>query len=159
MGRRLQLVLPAVLPNAVLFSAVLLLVVEQWGWAKQRRAWPYFEAQVGASRSTLVHCLPRYRNLNPSAQASKGKSHRLISEKCSSSAATRGDDGQGCREKLFTRCSTTCGVKVWFSEEDIRLGVPFLREIDRGLAKSRVGIVLVTPNSPKSHPPRRKHRP
>lgn len=38
------------------------------------------------------------------------------------------------------------GVKVWFSEEDIRLGVPFLREIDKGLARSRVGIVLVTPN-------------
>ncbi|MBX7136302.1 MAG: toll/interleukin-1 receptor domain-containing protein [Fimbriimonadaceae bacterium] len=38
------------------------------------------------------------------------------------------------------------GVKVWFSEEDIQLGVPFLREIDKGLAKSRVGIVLVTPH-------------
>ncbi len=38
------------------------------------------------------------------------------------------------------------GVKVWFSEKDIALGEPFLREIDRGLAKSRVGIVLVTPN-------------
>ena len=38
------------------------------------------------------------------------------------------------------------GVKVWFSEKDIALGLPFLREIDRGLAKSRVGIVLVTPH-------------
>ena len=37
-------------------------------------------------------------------------------------------------------------MKVWFSEKDIALGEPFLREIDRGLAKSRVGIVLVTPN-------------
>ena len=27
----------------------------------------------------------------------------------------------------------------------MRLGTPLLREIDRGLAKSRVGIVLVTP--------------
>jgi hypothetical protein len=37
------------------------------------------------------------------------------------------------------------GVSVWFSEKDIVLGTPFLREIDRGLAKSKVGIVLVTP--------------
>jgi hypothetical protein len=34
---------------------------------------------------------------------------------------------------------------VWFSEKDVALGSPLLREIDRGLAKSRVGIVLVTP--------------
>ncbi len=37
------------------------------------------------------------------------------------------------------------GVSVWFSERDIVLGQPFLREIDRGLAKSRTGLVLVTP--------------
>ena len=37
------------------------------------------------------------------------------------------------------------GVRVWFSEKDVALGTPLLREIDRGLAKSRVGIVLVTP--------------
>lgn len=37
-------------------------------------------------------------------------------------------------------------MKVWFSEKDIVLGEPFLREIDRGLAKSRFGVVLVTPN-------------
>ncbi len=37
------------------------------------------------------------------------------------------------------------GVSVWFSEKDVILGTPLLREIDRGLANSRVGIVLVTP--------------
>ena len=37
------------------------------------------------------------------------------------------------------------GIKVWFSEKDVALGSPLLREIDKGLAKSRVGIVLVTP--------------
>ena len=37
------------------------------------------------------------------------------------------------------------GVTVWFSEKDVGLGTPLLREIDRGLAKSRVGVVLVTP--------------
>ncbi len=38
------------------------------------------------------------------------------------------------------------GVSVWFSEKDVMLGSSLLREIDKGLAKSRVGIVLVTPN-------------
>ncbi|MBT1155880.1 toll/interleukin-1 receptor domain-containing protein [Aminobacter anthyllidis] len=37
------------------------------------------------------------------------------------------------------------GVRVWFSEKDIGLGEPFMRSIDKGLASSRVGIVLVTP--------------
>ncbi|MDY3525792.1 toll/interleukin-1 receptor domain-containing protein [Riemerella anatipestifer] len=38
------------------------------------------------------------------------------------------------------------GVSVWFSEKDIPLGTSFLREIDKGLAKSKIGIVLVTPS-------------
>lgn len=37
------------------------------------------------------------------------------------------------------------GVSVWFSEKDVPLGTSLLREIDKGLAKSKVGIVLVTP--------------
>ncbi len=38
------------------------------------------------------------------------------------------------------------GVTVWFSEKDVLLGSSLLREIDKGLARSRVGIVLVTPS-------------
>lgn len=37
------------------------------------------------------------------------------------------------------------GVSVWFSEKDVVLGTGLLREIDKGLVRSRVGIVLVTP--------------
>lgn len=37
------------------------------------------------------------------------------------------------------------GVKVWFSENDLGLGVPMMRAIDKGLANSRIGLVLVTP--------------
>lgn len=43
-------------------------------------------------------------------------------------------------------------VSVWFSENDIGLGEPFLRAIDKGLAKSRIGIVLVTPSMLKRLP-------
>jgi len=38
------------------------------------------------------------------------------------------------------------GVSVWFSEKDIPLGTSFLREIDKGLEKSKIGLVLVTPS-------------
>lgn len=38
------------------------------------------------------------------------------------------------------------GVSVWFSEKDVFLGAPLMRSIDKGLANSRVGIVLVTPS-------------
>jgi len=55
------------------------------------------------------------------------------------------DDRQGSAKELHDLLDDR-GVKVWFSEKDIELGVPFVREIDKGLAKSKVGLVLVTPN-------------
>lgn len=54
------------------------------------------------------------------------------------------DDRQGSAKQLHELLEAR-GVKVWFSEKDVALGTPLLREIDRGLAKSRIGIVLVTP--------------
>jgi len=54
------------------------------------------------------------------------------------------DDRQGAARELHDLL-VAIGVSVWFSEKDVALGAPLLREIDRGLAKSRVGIVLVTP--------------
>jgi hypothetical protein len=54
------------------------------------------------------------------------------------------DDRQGAAKNLHDLLESR-GVSVWFSEKDVALGTPLLREIDRGLAKSRVGIVLVTP--------------
>ncbi len=54
------------------------------------------------------------------------------------------DDRQGVAKELYDLLVIR-GVTVWFSENDISLGEPFLRAIDRGLAKSRIGIVLVTP--------------
>jgi hypothetical protein len=54
------------------------------------------------------------------------------------------DDRQGAAKELHDLLESR-GVTVWFSEKDVILGTPLLREIDRGLAVSRVGIVLVTP--------------
>lgn len=54
------------------------------------------------------------------------------------------DDRRGAAKELHDLLEGR-GVSVWFSEKDVLLGTPLLREIDKGLAKSRVGIVLVTP--------------
>lgn len=54
------------------------------------------------------------------------------------------DDRVGAAKELHDLLQSL-GVSVWFSEKDVALGTPLLREIDKGLAKSRVGVVLVTP--------------
>ena len=54
------------------------------------------------------------------------------------------DDRKGFAKELHDVLESL-GVSVWFSEKDVLLGSSLLREIDKGLAKSRVGIVLVTP--------------
>lgn len=54
------------------------------------------------------------------------------------------DDRQGVARELCDLLVAR-NVSVWFSENDIGLGEPFLRAIDKGLAKSRIGLVLVTP--------------
>jgi hypothetical protein len=54
------------------------------------------------------------------------------------------DDRHGVAKELYDLL-VAHDVSVWFSEKDIGLGEPFLRAIDNGLAKSRIGIVLVTP--------------
>ena len=54
------------------------------------------------------------------------------------------DDRQGAARELHDLLEAA-GVKVWFSEKDLGLGVPMMRAIDKGLANSKIGLVLVTP--------------
>ena len=54
------------------------------------------------------------------------------------------DDRQGPAKELHDLL-VAAGVKVWFSEKDLGLGVPMMRAIDKGLLNSRIGLVLVTP--------------
>lgn len=54
------------------------------------------------------------------------------------------DDRKGAAKELCDKLIAK-GVSVWFSEKDLPLGSTMLREIDKGLARSRAGIVLVTP--------------
>ncbi|HVF74254.1 MAG TPA: toll/interleukin-1 receptor domain-containing protein [Acidimicrobiales bacterium] len=59
------------------------------------------------------------------------------------------DDRQGAAKDLYDELVAS-GATVWFSETEVGLGKSLLREIDRGLAMSRIGIVLVTPALLKS---------
>lgn len=54
------------------------------------------------------------------------------------------DDRQGAAKELHDLLVSR-GVSVWFSEKDVGLGAPLMRAIDKGLANSRIGLVLVTP--------------
>jgi hypothetical protein len=54
------------------------------------------------------------------------------------------EDRSGSATELYDLLKSN-EATVWFSEKDVPLGKPLLRQIDRGLANSRVGIVLVTP--------------
>lgn len=54
------------------------------------------------------------------------------------------DDRQGSAKELYNLLISK-GVSVWFSEKDVTLGEPLMRAIDKGLANSRIGLVLVTP--------------
>ena len=54
------------------------------------------------------------------------------------------EDREDAAKELCDRL-VSHGATVWFSEYDVGLGKSLLQEIDRGLANSRIGIVLVTP--------------
>ena len=54
------------------------------------------------------------------------------------------DDRLGPAKELH-ELLVAAGVKVWFSEKDLGLGVPMMRAIDKGLANSKIGLVFVTP--------------
>lgn len=54
------------------------------------------------------------------------------------------DDRRSAAKELHETLESV-DVSVWFSEKSVALGTPLLREIDKGLAKSRAGLVLVTP--------------
>lgn len=54
------------------------------------------------------------------------------------------DDRQGAARELHDLLEAV-GVNVWFSEKDLGLGMPMMRAIDKGLAASKIGLVLVTP--------------
>lgn len=73
------------------------------------------------------------------------ESRAQVPELCDLFLCHAWDDRRGAATELHDLLEAE-GVSVWFSEKSIVLGQPFMREIDRGLARSRVGLVLVTPS-------------
>jgi len=59
------------------------------------------------------------------------------------------DDRESSAAELCNSLQSN-GASVWFSEKDVPLGTLLIREIDKGLRNSRIGIVLVTPALLKS---------
>ena len=96
-------------------------------------------SRAGSSWSTRR---PRYGHSRRSAPASRSRA--ALPDLRDVFLCHAWDDRQGAAKELHDLLESR-GVSVWFSEKDVALGTPLLREIDKGLAKSRVGIVLVTP--------------
>lgn len=92
--------------------------------------------------STLVYTVTEVRALTPFREAVEKRAS--LPDLRDVFLCHAWDDRSGSAKELHDLLESR-GVKVWFSEKDVALGTPLLREIDKGLAKSRVGIVLVTP--------------
>lgn len=101
-----------------------------------------------ARRASVTYSMEEYRTLNPVREqvvqiAQTYPDHRHVF------LCHAWDDRKGAALDLYNLL-VGLDVAVWFSEKDVPLGTPLLRQIDKGLAKSRYGIVLVTPALLKS---------
>ena len=100
------------------------------------------KAKWSPARSTVLYTQAQITTLTPVREnivkQPKGP------EKCDLFLCHAWDDRKKAAQELCDKLVAQ-GVSVWFSENDLPLGTNMLREIDKGLAKSRAGIVLVTP--------------
>lgn len=94
------------------------------------------------SSSKVVYTPTEIRALTPIRQSVEKQS--TVFDKRDVFLCHAWDDRKNTAKELHDHLEAV-GVSVWFSEKDVALGSPLLREIDKGLVKSRVGIVLVTP--------------
>lgn len=51
---------------------------------------------------------------------------------------------------------TKAGLRVWFDEQELKVGDSLRRSIDRGLARSRFGIVVISPSFLAKHWPQKE---
>lgn len=101
------------------------------------------KARWSSSGSTVLYSLAEIRTLTP-VRENVEKRAKLPDLK-DVFLCHAWDDRKGAAKELYELLELK-GVTVWFSEKDVPLGSTLLREIDKGLSKSRVGIVLVTPS-------------
>lgn len=101
------------------------------------------KASWSLSGSTVLYTPTEIRTLTPIRKNVEKRSEKLDLRDVFLCHAW--DDRKSVAKELHDLLELK-GVSVWFSEKDVLLGSSLLREIDKGLAKSRVGIVLVTPS-------------
>lgn len=101
------------------------------------------KARWSSSSSTILYTPEQIRTLTPVRNNFEKRSE--VQDLRDIFLCHAWDDRKGIAKELHDFLESK-GVSVWFSEKDVLLGSPLLREIDKGLAKSRVGIVLVTPS-------------
>lgn len=106
------------------------------GQAKKKARW----SSVG---STILYSATEIRTLTPVRESVEKRSE--LPDLRDVFLCHAWDDRKGAAKELHDILESK-GVTVWFSEKDVLLGASLIREIDKGLAKSRVGIVLVTPS-------------
>lgn len=105
------------------------------GGSKRRASW-------SSASSTVLYTTEEIRTLTP---VRKNVEERLEKPDLRDIFLCHAwDDRKGVAKELHDKLESK-GISVWFSEKDVALGSPLMREIDKGLIKSRVGIILVTP--------------
>lgn len=100
-------------------------------------------AKWSPSGSTVLYTAPELRTLTPIRKNVEKRAEKV--ELRDVFLCHAWDDRKDSAKKLHDLLESN-NVSIWFSEKDVALGAPLLREIDKGLANSRVGIVLVTPS-------------
>lgn len=95
------------------------------------------------SNSTILYTAEEVRTLTPVRKRVEERS--ILPDLRDVFLCHAWDDRKNAAKELHDLLEKK-GVSVWFSEKDVLLGSSLLREIDKGLVKSRVGIVLVTPS-------------
>lgn len=101
------------------------------------------KARWSSAGSTILYTPAEIRTLTPVRENVEKRSN--LSDLRDVFLCHAWDDRKDAAKELHDLLESK-GVSVWFSEKDVLLGSSLLREIDKGLAKSRVGIVLVTPS-------------
>lgn len=94
-------------------------------------------------RASVSYSVSEYRTLNPVREEVE-RIAATYSDRRDLFLCHAWDDRQGAALEFYNLL-TDLDVKVWFSEKDVPLGTPLMRQIDKGLKNSRAGIVLVTP--------------
>lgn len=99
--------------------------------------------QLRGGRGSVAYSATEWRTVEPLTQKAE-EVMRAYPDRRDLFLCHAWDDRQEAA-KEFCDLLLSFGASVWFSEKDVGLGKSLLREIDRGLANSRIGIVLVTP--------------